>query len=171
MEYTIQDVCREAKEQQHKSLKDISDISEVSINTVTNFFSSSSKSPSFYTVGPICKTLGVSMDEYFGIVPPMEEAAGRAHDLELENVRLGEQNRIMQQTISRNRVSSMILLLLNTVLTVALLVYLVIDANIRTEGLILHGQPTAMAYVLMALAALSAVAVVIIAVHTGKKRK
>lgn len=186
---TIQDLCKEEKERQNKTLKDVSDKSGLSINTVSNFFSNASKQPSFYTVAPICKALGVSLDSYCGISPSEQELQDKIdrlhdvmetgkeqsqkeiHNLELENIRLSEQNRIMQQTISRNRISSMILLLFNTVLTVALLVYLIIDANIRTEGLILHGQPTAMAYILMALAALSAVAVVIIAVRTVKKRK
>lgn len=171
MEYTIQEVCKDAKEQQHKSLKDIADDAGMSINTVANFFSSSSKSPSFYTVAPICKALGVSMDEYSGIVPPMKEAADHAHDLELENVRLAERLSITEKTLSSNRLNSLVLLVFNTILTAALLVYLVIDANIRTEGLILHGQPTAIAYILMALAALSIAVIIAGIVRTVRRKK
>lgn len=171
MEYTIQDVCREAKEQQHKSLKDISDISEVSINTVTNFFSSASKSPSFYTVAPICKALGVSMDEYSGIVPPMKEAADRAHDLELENVRLAAENALLTRSTSGNRRNTLVLLVFNTILTISLLCYLIIDANIRTAGLILFGEPSAAAYALIALSVLSVLVIVAGVVQIIRRKK
>lgn len=63
------------------------------------------------------------------------------------------------------------LLVFNTILTAALLVYLVIDANIRTEGLILHGQPTAIAYILMALAALSIAVIIAGIVRTVRRKK
>lgn len=170
MDHTIQDVCKEAKEQQHKSLKDIADEAEMPLSTVTNFFSSSSKSPSFYTVAPICKALGVSMDEYSGIVPPMKEAADRAHNLELENVRLAERIRVMEQMQPANRRNTLFMLAINTVLTIALFAYLVIDANIRTEGLIIHGQPSVLAYILMALTGLSVAVIVIGAVRAVRRK-
>lgn len=185
----LQDLCREIKDRKNLTLQDISDASGIPLSTVNNFFSASSRLPSIGTAGPICQVLGVSIDSYYGIAPSeqeLQDELDRLHDvmetgkeqsqkeihgLELENVRLAERVNLMERTISRNRVSSLILLVLNTVLTAALLVYLVIDANIRTEGLILNGQPTAIAYILMALAALSVIAIIVIAARTIKKRK
>ena len=51
-----------------------------------NFFSKFSKSPSIYTVAPICKALGISLDESFGIsehLTPTEETLQARND-ELE---------------------------------------------------------------------------------------
>ena len=65
----LQDICREAKERKKLTNQDVADKSDVNISTVNNFFSSASKSPSVYTVGPICAVLGVSLDKIFEIVP------------------------------------------------------------------------------------------------------
>lgn len=65
----LQDICREAKERKKLTNQDVADKSDVNISTVNNFFSSASKSPSVYTVGPICAVLGVSLDRIFEIVP------------------------------------------------------------------------------------------------------
>lgn len=174
----LQEKCRRARGEKKLTAQDIADASGIPLSTVNNFFSNASKLPSIGTAGPICRVLGVSIDSCWGISPSEQGLQAEAdalrsqlHELELESVRLTERVSLMERTISGNRVSSLILLVLNTVLTAALLVYLVIDANIRTEGLILHGQPTAIAYILMALAALSVAAIIIIAARTIKRRK
>ena len=56
------------------------------MQTVKNFFSRASKSPSVYTVAAICKVLGISLDEAFGIsehLTPTEETLQARND-ELE---------------------------------------------------------------------------------------
>ena len=63
----IQEVCRIRKEELKLTYQEISDDSGVPLSTVQNFFSKFSKSPSIYTVAPICKALGISLDEAFGI--------------------------------------------------------------------------------------------------------
>lgn len=72
----IQEVCRIRKEDLKLTYQDISDVSGVPLSTVQNFFSKFSKAPSIYTVAPICKALGISLDEAFGIsehLTPTEE--------------------------------------------------------------------------------------------------
>jgi transcriptional regulator with XRE-family HTH domain len=66
--------------------QDISDVSGVPLSTVQNFFSKFSKAPSIYTVVPICKSLGISLDEVFDIsehLTPTEETLQARND-ELE---------------------------------------------------------------------------------------
>ena len=63
----IQELCRLRKEELKLTYHDISDASGVPLSTVQNFFSKLSKAPSIYTVAPICKALGISLDEIFGI--------------------------------------------------------------------------------------------------------
>ena len=64
---TLQDICREAKNEQHLTYANIAEKSGIVEKTVQNFFSSSSKLPPIYTAGPICRALGVSLDKYFDI--------------------------------------------------------------------------------------------------------
>ena len=81
MEKTLQDICREAKEYQHLTTQDLADLTDLSSSTISNYFSASSKVPSLYKKGLICAALGVSIDEYFGIVkrPTTEEQLAEAH--------------------------------------------------------------------------------------------
>ena len=82
----IQELCRIRKEELKLTYQDISDASGVPLSTVQNFFSKFSKSPSIYTVAPICKALGISLDEVFGIsehLTPTEETLQARND-ELE---------------------------------------------------------------------------------------
>lgn len=173
----LQDLCREVKGQKNLTLQDISDASGIPLSTVNNFFSASSRLPSIGTAGPICQVLGVSMDSYYGIAPSEQELQTEAdtlrlqlHDLELENVRLTERIRVIEQMQAGNRRNTLLMLAVNTVLTIALFAYLVIDANIRTEGLIIHGQPSVLAYILMALTALSVVVIVIGAIRAIRRK-
>lgn len=81
MERNLQDICREAKEYQHLTTQDLADLTDLSSSTISNYFSASSKDPSLYKMGLICAALGVSIDEYFGIVkrPTTEEQLAEAH--------------------------------------------------------------------------------------------
>ena len=66
--------------------QDIADKAGLPLQTVKNFFSRASKSPSVYTVAAICKVLGISLDEIFGIsehLTPTEETLQARND-ELE---------------------------------------------------------------------------------------
>nr|DAD58290.1 MAG TPA: helix-turn-helix XRE-family like protein [Caudoviricetes sp.] len=79
-------MCKSRKEELKLTYQDISDASGVPLSTVQNFFSKFSKAPSIYTVAPICKALGISLDEAFGIsehLTPTEETLQARND-ELE---------------------------------------------------------------------------------------
>lgn len=73
----LKDICKEKKNDLHYTNQTISKLTNMSINTINTYFSGASKSPSVYTVGPICAALGVSLDKYFGIdgSTPNETAA------------------------------------------------------------------------------------------------
>lgn len=66
--------------------QDIADKAGLPLQTVKSFFSRASKSPSVYTVAAICRVLGISLDEVFGItehLTPTEETLQARND-ELE---------------------------------------------------------------------------------------
>ena len=64
----FKDALKAQRQEKHMTNQEISDLSGLSMNTVNNYFSSRSKAPSIYTVGPLCAALGVSLDRYFGII-------------------------------------------------------------------------------------------------------
>lgn len=103
---TIQDICWKERETQRKTAQTIADESGISISTVNNYFSSASKQPSVYTVGPICKSLGVSLDQYFEIVPKGEDLTEREEALLTQQVgHEQDMNKLLSETIKqKNRV-------------------------------------------------------------------
>lgn len=110
---TIQDLCWKERESQRKTAQTIADESGISISTVNNYFSSASKQPSVYTVGPICKSLGVSLDRYFEIVPKGEDLTEREEALLTQQVGHEQDiNKLLNETIKhKNRVIFALLLI------------------------------------------------------------
>lgn len=72
----ISELCRDEKERQNKTYGDIAEKAGLPVSTVANFLSHTTKAPSVYTVGPVCSALGISLDEYFSIIPETEEVEG-----------------------------------------------------------------------------------------------
>lgn len=110
---TIQDICWKERETQRKTAQTIADESGVSISTVNNYFSSASKQPSVYTVGPICKSLGVSLDRYFEIVPKGEDLTEREEALLTQQVcHEQDMNKLLNEAIKhKNRMIFALLLI------------------------------------------------------------
>lgn len=110
---TIQDICWKERETQRKTAQTIADESGVSISTVNNYFSSASKQPSVYTVGPICKSLGVSLDRYFEIVPKGEDLTEREEALLTQQVcHEQDMNKLLNKAIKhKNRMIFALLLI------------------------------------------------------------
>ena len=129
---TIQDLCKDKKTALHMTSQDIAEKSGVPLSTVNNFFANASKAPSINTAGPICKVLGVSIDEYFEITDKLtmsEEVLSakndtlRAHKKELEKhlVDNGKTMKIMMDGVhTRNRIIAVLLVLLCLVALYAL---------------------------------------------------
>lgn len=69
----LKQLCREQKYAKHMTNQAISDESGVPVSTVNCYFSSLSKCPSIFTVGPICAALDISLDEFFGICADKRE--------------------------------------------------------------------------------------------------
>ena len=109
------ETCREAKDtmQPHKTNQDIADESGVSVNAVSQFLRGETTKPYIDTVGPICASLGVSMDEHVG-VPPAEPAEpaepSDAEKLRAENAALRAQFAQQQKSLRMHRLVTLILL-------------------------------------------------------------
>ena len=109
MKEKLSDLCREQKQTitPHKTNQDVAENTDLSVGTVSQFFRGDIKNPSVYTVGPICREMGVSMDEYFGI-PPAEPPD--AEKLRAENAALRAQLAQQQKSLRMHRLVTLILL-------------------------------------------------------------
>lgn len=115
MKEKLSDLCREQKQAvtPYKTNQDVAENTDLSVGTVAQFFRGDIKNPSVYTVGPICREMGVSMDEYFGI--PHDEPAepaepADAEKLRAENAALRAQFAQQQKSLRMHRLVTLILL-------------------------------------------------------------
>lgn len=149
------ELCRVAKEQQRYTLQDISDGAEVPIDTVKSVFSRSGKntSPTINTMAPICAFLGVSIDQFCGMPPVVvqdAELTKRLHAAEMEITRL--RGIVDKQTaiMSLQRKNGIAISAISFAVIVALLVrLLVFDHSIPDAGLIINGETTLGAWLLI----------------------
>lgn len=112
MKEKLSDLCREQKQTitPRKTNQDVAENTDLSVGTVSQFFRGDIKNPSVYTVGPICREMGVSMDEYFGI--PHDEPAeySDAEKLRTVNASLRVQLAQQQKSLRMHRIVTLILL-------------------------------------------------------------
>ena len=185
MEKTLQDICREAKEYQHLTTQDLADLTDLSSSTISNYFSASSKDPSLYKMGLICAALGVSIDEYFGIVkrPTTEEQLAEAHramaDADAKHsaaLRIAHLEGGMEQLTGsvakhekKERVLQIWVYILALSLSIAVSIifgYLAFDSSVPHTGLIRNGKITSLGWMLFALLAVG-VGVIIKRCYSG----
>lgn len=171
---------REAKEQKRYTINDITELSGVSKSAVSKLLDGSQMDPKLYNSAAMCKVLGLSLDELFGLDKPVEHPESmqaRIHQLELENAhlsgdvkRLNEVNAMQAEQMRTRKPVIFVLLGMCAVLALCLVAYLFIDAQITAQGLIRNGQPTAVAWFVIIVAVTALVASsVIIAMALRKK--
>lgn len=112
MSEKLWETCREAKDtmQPHKTNQDIADESGVSVNAVSQFLRGETTKPYINTVGPIFASLGVSMDEHFGVPPAEPAGSSDAEKLLAESAALRAQLAQQQKSLHMHRLVTLILL-------------------------------------------------------------
>ena len=112
MKEKLSDLCRERKQTitPRKTNQDVAENTDLSVGTVSQFFRGDIKNPSVYTVGPICREMGVSMDEYFGIPHDEPAESSDAEMLRSENAALRAQLAQQQKSLLMHRLVTLILL-------------------------------------------------------------
>ena len=140
----IRELCKEKKDELNYTNQDIAIATHMPADTVKRYFSGISKSPSVYTVGPICAVLGVSLDKYFGIsAAKPDESLGELSALQeqyktlksdmahtaFENKREADHNqRLINQLLERlknQKIFSLCLLIILGVLLFLFVAYLI----------------------------------------------
>lgn len=153
---------RAAKEEKHYTISDIIERSGVSASAVNKLLAGTQMEPKLYNSAALCKVLGLSLDELFGLAAPEgsdRQVREEMHQLQLENARLEAENRMGTERVDAQRPVILALLVLCTALCAALGGYIAIDAQISNAGLIQDGDPTVVAWGIIVLLVL-AVAVV-----------
>lgn len=124
----LKDLCRTRRNELHMSAQQIADLTDLPISTVNKFFADASKSPSIYTAGPICRVLGVDLNEYFDITPADPESA------RTENERLKAQAEIFERVIAaKNRWIRALAIALGVVL-LGIIAVLIYDLSMLDRG-------------------------------------
>ena len=123
MERMLWEICRDAKAEQRLTYQQIADAVGLSVNAVSQYLRGETKSPSVYTVGPICAAIGVSMNDYFRIGDNTSESfLARTEALRLENASLRTQREQMKKSLKMHRITTFIMLGIVAVCVLALLV-------------------------------------------------
>lgn len=172
---------RAAKEEKHYTISDIIERSGVPASAVNKLLAGTQMEPKLYNSAALCKVLGLSLDELFGLAAPEgsdRQAREEMHQLQLENTRLeGERNtleaesRMGAERVNAQRPVILVLLILCAVLCAALVGYIAIDAQITNAGLIRGGDPTLVAWGLIVLVALAVAVIAWAMVRTLRKGK
>lgn len=156
----LQEKCREARDRLGYTNQDIADATGIPLSSVKNFFAATSKVPGLVYAVMICKSLGVSIDGCFGIIPAEDTEAQLRRQLKedrmsSENQRLTEVNGLRKE-LDKSRLSTILVLaFLCAVLSVTLIFYIVVDFHIKDAGLIRGGEIGTGAWVIITLVAIA----------------
>lgn len=148
------------------------------------------------TVASICKELGVSVDEHYGITMPesgpdekltekIRTLESENHVLKIQNVELiGEVENLKSEVSHQKEKADFLRAQLKTrrpviytlmcscaVMSFTLLVYIILDANVPDAGFIRYGRPSAAALVVIAVIAAAAIIVAWSIIHAVRKPK
>lgn len=82
---------KRAKEDQHYTIDRLVEESGVSRSAVTKLCAGTQQDPKLYNSAALCRVLGLSLDDLFGLVQPAEspeELTEQIHHVELKNAKL-----------------------------------------------------------------------------------
>lgn len=124
------------------------------VSAVSRLYAGTQADPRLYNSAALCKTLGLSLDELFGLenrVGSPEKLTKQIHHVELENAKLEAATALQSAQIRSTHTMCYILALFCLLLSFTLIACLVTDAQIRNAGLIRDGDLTVTAWACIAL--------------------
>ena len=139
----------------------LSERSGVPYSNVSRVNSGVQANPLLYNEAAIADTLGLSLDALCGLEQPAgspSELQERNHKLELENAKLVTTNEAQKAQIRSTHTICYVLVFFCIMLTLSLIVYLMIDAQITNAGIIRGGRLSSAAWVFIGLIVASVVA-------------
>lgn len=158
---------REAKDSKGYTLQRLIDESGVPKSAVNNISAGKQVNPLLYNAAALCKVLGLSLDELFGLEKPVDSPEGqqlRIHELELDNTRLTAVDEQKDKRLETARVVIGVLAAVSTLLLLTVIGYMIFDAHILIAGLFRSVGVSVFA-VFLALLVLAALAAVVTALR------
>ena len=152
---------RNAKDHSGMTLEELSEKSGVSFSTVSRLYAGTQADPRLYNSAAICKALGLSLDELFGLETPVGspgKLTEQIHHVEIENAKLEATTAAQSAQIRATHTMCYVLALFCMLLSFSLIACLVTDAQIRSTGLVRDGDLSVAAWVCIALIVGSALA-------------
>ena len=198
MSQELYEKCREIKETSNPRItnQDLAEATGKSERTVAQFLRGEIPNASCETVASICKELGVSVDEHYGITMPESNPdeqltkenrmlESEKHALKVQNVELiGEVENLKSEVSHQKEKADFLRAQLKTrrpviytlmcscaVMAFTLLIYIILDANVPDAGFIRYGRPSAAALVVIAVIAAAAIIVAWSIIHAVRKPK
>ena len=153
------DRIRKAKEEKGITLKELSEASGVPLSSVSTLNAGKQANPLLYNGAALCKVLGLSLDELFGLSAPPEDQTERLHEIELA---LARQEGALQAAEARLKLYKRgytRLLIINSLLIPVIIGYTVWDILNQSVG-VFRGEATLLT-VLVTVVAAAALAVLI----------
>lgn len=152
---------RRAKDASGMTLEELSNESGVSFSAVSRLYAGTQADPRLYNSAALCKTLGLLLDELFGLENPVgspEKLTKQIHHVELENAKLEATAAAQSAQIKSTHTMCYVLALFCMLLSFSLIACLVADAQIRNAGFIRNGDLSVTAWACIALIVGSALA-------------
>lgn len=198
MSQELYEKCREIKETSNPRItnQDLADATGKSERTVAQFLRGEIPNASCETVASICKELGVSVDEHYGITMPEPnpdeqltkenrtlesenhalkvqnvELIGEVENLKLEVSHQKEKADFLRAQLKMRRPVIYTLMCSCAVMSFTLLVYIILDANVPDAGFIRYGRPSTAALVVIAVIAAAAIIVAWSIIHAVRRPK
>ena len=114
------------------------DESGVPKSAVNNISAGKQVNPLLYNAAALCKVLSLSLDELFGLEKPVGSPEGqqqRIHELEIDNTRLTAVDAQKDKRLETAHIIVGVLAAVSTLLLLAVIGYMIIDAHILSAGL------------------------------------
>lgn len=132
----------------------LSEKSGVPYSNVSRVNSGAQANPLLYNEAAIADTLGLSLDDLFGLdhaVGSQSELQNRVHNLEVENARLTATDKAQREQIKSVHSICYILVFFCVFFAMSIIAYLVFDAKVKNAGLIQGGKLSIAALVFICL--------------------
>lgn len=115
-----------------------------------------------YNAAALCKVLDLSLDDLFGLEKPVDSPEGqqqRIHELEIDNTRLTAVDEQKDKRLETARIIVGVLAAVSTLLLLAVIGYMIIDARILSDGLF-RSAGVSMFFVFLVLLVIAALAAI-----------
>ena len=153
----LREKIREEKRKSGLTIDQLTGEAGISRTTVIKLLSNSKIDPKLTDIAALCRYFDLSLDRVFSLhseaVPPHtpQEVVDQNHALELENARLTAASDVQRTQIRFSHAMCFLMSFFCALLSICLVVYMIIDAQIKDAGIIRGGELSVAAWILITL--------------------